>query len=260
MSVQLYSKIVQDAIEREKAGTDFLCSSTDKAIMHALFEKIYATTGYRLRYLAELDAYSVPGAGKIVAEYIRDFSSESVKGYLVPHLSTENNLENAELILDLYMHFRESEFYISNPGTPSSAHIYTRYDNALKALKPKRLQEKLIQLVVYPRDFFYLPFTMLMLASWKPQEIIGTLMGYSSQNNISALDIGLSGDIESFLPPYSFIKREIRFTAIKGLAYYPSSEVLNIVQQYCSEADLDIRTAAKKTLRKLQKSYPNTIL
>ena len=248
-----YSALLLDSIEKEKAGIDYCCLEGDKKLLAELLLEINHYAGTDLHYLAELDAFHIPGAGKIVAEYIERFSSESVKGYLIPKLVSDKVQECDKLILHLYLHFRSSDVYIASPGATEPAHIYTRYDNAFRTLRPKRLSKELIALAHRPRDAFYLPFTMRMLASWKPPEMKKLLIFYAMCDSITAQDVGICNDGKAYFPPLEFIKRELKFTAIEGLKNYPSEETINVIASLASSADNDIKTAAKKALKALVK-------
>lgn len=52
----------------------------DKALLSKMLREINRQPGTDFHYLAELDILGVSGVGQIVAKYIEDFSSESVKG------------------------------------------------------------------------------------------------------------------------------------------------------------------------------------
>lgn len=248
--MQAYSRVILDSIERERAGQDYLCTGADKEQLKMLLAEISRLAGRKLQYLAEIDAFIIPGAGKIIAEYIYHFSSESVRGYLLPNLVSDKIADCDIMVLDLYNHFRLSEEYISKPDMPAPAHIYTRYDSAIRKMKPKRLKHELAQLMFCPRDFFYLPQSMKMLASWRVPEIKEKLIQYSSENNVTEGEIGLDLD-KVYYPPVSFIKREIRFTAIDCLRYYPCAETESALRKYVTDTDKDMRAAAKKILQYL---------
>lgn len=242
-----------DSIEREKAGIDYCCTDADRATLRELFKEINAYAGTAIQYLAEIDALNLYGSGQIIARYITKLSSESVKSILIPQLVSDKVKDCDKLLLQLYLHFKASDEYISMPGFPAPAHIYVRYDNAFKALKPKRLKDDLIKLAHNPRDAFYLPFTMRMLASWKVPELKELLILYSSNSNITAQDVGIGENCDAFLPPLAFIKRELRFIAIDGLKYYPSDNISEVIRQYITDSDPDIRAAAQRTLKVLSK-------
>ena len=247
-----YGRILLASIEREKNGTDYICPETDKALLHELLNEINSHAGTDFQYLAELDAFNIPGSGQIVARYITGFSSETVRGFLIPQIVADRVTDCDKQILQLYLHFKSSDEYISKPGCPAPAHIYVRYDDAFRKLKPKRLAEDLLKLAGDPRDAFYLPLTMRMLASWRLPEMYDLLIRYSSSDKLTAHDVGIydGGDVP-FYPPLEAIKRELRFTAINGLKYFPTSEAIAVIKSFAASADQDIRTAANKTLEAL---------
>lgn len=246
-----YGKTLLQSIEREKSGLDYICPKADKELLHKLLGEINSYAGTNFHYLAELDAFDIPGSGNIIAKHITEFSSEGVKGYLIPQMVSDKIEDCDILVFQLYMQFRLSNEYISKPGEPSPAHIYVRYDNALKKLRPKRLAKELVELAHNPRDAFYLPFTMRMLASWKIPEMKHLLISYATVDSFTAQDIGIyDGDCQ-FDRMLNFMNRELKFTAIDGLKYYPSAEVREIITSFANSADKDIKSAAKRTLKTL---------
>ena len=248
-----YSEVLIDSIEREINGQDYICSKADKELLHKLLNEINSYAGTNFHYLAELDAFSISGAGNIVAKYITEFSSEDVKGYLIPQMVSDKIKDCDKLVLQLYMQFKLSDEYIAKPGEAAPAHIYVRYDNAFKVLKPKRLAKDLIELARSPRDAFYLPFTMRMLASWKMPEMQDLLLSYSTNDSFSAQDVGIYDSEQQYFPSLEFMKRELKFTAIAGLKYYPSAEVRGVIASLANSTDKDIKLAAKRTLIALTK-------
>lgn len=248
-----YSKVLIDNIEREQKGLDYICPKADRELLHKLLDEINIYTGTNYHYLAELDAFNISGAGSIVAKYITEFSSEGIKGYLIPQMVSDKIKDCDKLVFQLYMHFRLSEEYIAKPGEPAPAHIYVRYDNAFKNLKPKRLAETLVELAHNPRDAFHLPLTMRMLASWKLPEMKNLLLSYAVNDSISAQDVGIHDGEQLYFPSVESIKRELIFTAINGLKYYPSAEVTDVITSLTSSSDKDIKLAAKRSLMALTK-------
>ena len=224
-----YSKVLIDSIEREQKGLDYICPKADRELLHKLLDEINIYTGTNYHYLAELDAFNISGAGSIVAKYITEFSSEGIKGYLIPQMVSDKIKDCDKLVFQLYMHFRLSEEYIAKPGEPAPAHIYVRYDNAFKNLKPK------------------------MLASWKLPEMKNLLLSYAANDSISAQDVGIHDGEQVFFPSVESIKRELTFTAINGLKYYPSAEVTDVITSLTSSSDKDIKLAAKRSLMALTK-------
>ena len=242
-----------ESIEHEKLGLDYIYPKADEELLRKLLDEINHYAGTDYHYLAELDAFNIPGAGDIVAKYITEFSSEGVKGYLIPQMVSDKIKNCDRLVFQLYMHFRLSDKYIAKPGKPAPAHIYVRYDDAFRKLKPKRLAKDLMELAHSPRDAFYLPFTMRMLASWKMPEMKDLLLSYCTKDSFSAYDVGICDDKQQYFPPLEFMKRELTFTAIYGLKYYPSEKVRDIITSLATSADKDIKLAAKRTLTVLTK-------
>lgn len=249
-----YSRVLKDSIEREKSGTDYFCTEEDKALLNELCKEINKCMGTDFHYLAELDTFNIPGAGEIIAKYITKFSSEGVRSYLAPQMAADRIKDCDKLILQLYLHFKSSDKYIAKPGETAPAHIYVRYDNALWQLKPKRLKKDLLQLAYNPRDVHYLPFTMRMLASWKIPEMKELLINYAKADSFTPQDVGIYDCEKPFYPPFDFIKREVTFTAIDGLKYYPSVETFEILSSFAAGKDKDIRAKALKTIAALTKN------
>ena len=246
-----YSTILFDSIEREKSGIDYRCNDNDRDILLELFRAINLSCGTNIRYIAEIDHYSIPGAAEIIAKYIDKLSSQSLIAYLLPNLADKTVNSCDKLVIELYRRFKKSDEYIPKPGSPASAHIYVRYDNAIRQLKPKRLKQELLQLSQTPRDFFYLPFTMKMLASWKLQEFEETLHRYAVPNCVSPEELGIADTDGEYSPSFPFIYREIRFSAIQGLRNYPSENTLKILEMCVADNDVDIQDVAKTILKKI---------
>ena len=248
-----YSKVLIDSIDREKKGIDYICPKSDKELLHRLLDEINDYAGTNYHYLAELAMLNISGAGSIVAKYITKFSSEGVKGYLIPQMVSDKIKDCDKLVFQLYMQFRLSDEYVAKPGEPAPAHIYVRYDNAFKQLKPKRLAKDLIELTHSPRDAFYLPFTVRMLASWKMPEMKSLLLSYAAKDSFSAQDVGIYDIEQPYFPSLEFMRRELLFTAINGLKYYPSAEAIDVITSLTTSPDKDIKSAAKRTLIALTK-------
>lgn len=250
--------LLQRGIADEIAYRDFIFNDEDYRLLQTMIAEINAL-GYDVHYLAEIEEFRLPKSGEIIKKYINEYISEATRAYLIPQMVIDKVDDCAKLVLDLYLHFKDSDEYISKPEKPAPAHIYVRYDNAFKRLKPKRLKNQLIKLVSNPRDAFYLPFTVRMLASWKQEDIKYILMSYLDGSSITAGSIGLYDDENRpFYPSLAFVIRELKFTAIDGLKYYPSIEIIELIKQYTIDSDLDVRTAAKRTMRVLEKAIAET--
>lgn len=246
----IYNKMLIDSITREKNGTDYICPKKDQSLLRQLFDEIGQHTGTHIQYLAEIDALHISGSGEIIARYITRFSSESVKGYLLPSMVADKVKDCDRCILQLYEGFRASEEYIGAPGKPAPAHIYVRYDNAFRQLKPKRLANELVMLVHDPRDAFYLPFTVRMLASWKIPEMANLLVSYLNSDTLTAAELGVYN--ETMYPSPDFIKRELKFTGIAGAKYYPFPEIKALIEEFTDSQDKDLQLVAKRTLKAMQ--------
>ena len=238
------------SMKEERSGKAYIYSREDKKRLRAMMKEINSCFGTKLHYLAELDHYHVSGSGEIVAKYIQSFQSESVKAYLIPQMVLDKTQDCDLLIYQLYMHFKASDAYRTKPGKPSPAHIYVRYDNAFRGLKPKRLKAELLALACHPQDAFYLPLTMRMLASWKLPATEEILLSYLDGNKITAESVGLPPEAENRLPS---IRRELKFTAIEGLKYYPTERNTALIRSYTNDSDKDISMAAKKTSKYWEK-------
>ena len=249
----IYGKVIEDLIDDEKKGLGHWYTEYDKTVLKKMLGEINEQYHTNFHYLAEIGAFNIHGAGSIMVRYLDLFQSESVRCYLIPQIVADKVANCAVLVLDSYLRFKESDEYIAAPGKPAPAHIYVRYDNAFKKLKPKALKKELLSLAKKPRDAFYLPFTMRMLASWKMPEMKSILMDYLDSSNITNESLGLYEDVENRFPPLTFIRRELKFTAINGLRYYPSENTLNLLSSYENDSDRDIKLAAKKSLAYIEK-------
>lgn len=244
--------LLELSIQREKTRTDFIFNDADNATARRMILEINAL-GYNFNYIAEIVFYKIPGSGQIVLKYVSKFTHEATRAYLISKMVSDDIQDCEKVVLDLYLHFKSSSTYISEPGAPAPAHIYVCYDNAFKSLKPKKIKNDLTKLALNPRDAFYLPFTMRMLASWKSQEMRQILMSYIDTDWITAEDVGICNDGKEYYPPLEFIRRELKFTAIEGLKYYPSQETTDVITSLLGSGDKDIEAAVKKILKYLAK-------
>lgn len=248
-----YNIVLLDSIERERKGVDFCCQENDKIVLEKMINKINEYCGTDFHFLAEIDAYNIPRSGIIMVQFLDQFQSESIRSYLIPQIVSDRVTDCAKIVLSSYLRFKNSNEYISAPFKPAPAQIYTRYDNAFKDLKPKKLKEDLLSLAWNPRDAFYLPFTMRMLASWQIPVLERIFSSYVDSSSITHEAVGLPLQSENYYPTLSFIRRELKFTAIDSLKYYPSEGTIKLIRGCMRDQDKDICLAAKKTLRFLEK-------
>lgn len=248
-----YDRVILDAIEREKSGLDYIYSCEDLDILHGLLDEINNICQTNFKYLAELDFFNITGSGKIIAKYIEKFSSETIKAMLIPQIVLDKVDDYEQLILNLYLKFKDSKDYISPKGIAAPSHIYVRYDNAFRKFKSKKILDKLLKIVMNPRDAFYLPLTTKMLSSKKDIALKEKLIFYLNEANITENSIGIENE-GTYYPSLLFIRRELKFLSIYGLRYYPEDDVILILEKLLYSTDEDIVVATKKSLSYIQKN------
>lgn len=244
--------ILQDSIEREKKGIDYIYSEQDKVILKEMLSEVNALLNTNLQYLAELALLNIMGAGKVYINWIDRFSSETIKSILLSQIVLENVKDSDLIAIRLYNAFKASNEYIAPKGMPSPAHIYVRYDNVFSKLKSKRIQDELLNLMKNPRDAFYLPLTLKMLASKKIPEVKEILLSYLDENNLDCEAFGIDNSKE-YYPPLEFIQRELKFSCIYGLRFYYDESILNLLESFLNSTDDDIKDATRKTLKFIEK-------
>lgn len=241
-----------DAIEGEKRNRNYVYSDNDKNTLKKMCDEINSSCGTNIHYLAEIDFYNISGSGSIMVRYLDQFQSESVRCFLIPQLVSDKVDNCADIVYNSYIHFKESDEYISGPGEPAPAHIYVRYDNAFRKLKPKKRKMELAALANNPRDVCYLPFTMNMLASWKIPGLEQLFIQYLDVSAFSNDKLGLPEQDENYYPPSSFIRRQLQFTAIECLRYYASVNTITALHAFDCHGDKDLLSTVKKTLKKIE--------
>ena len=248
-----YSKVLLDCIDREKAGFDYTCSDHDRNILNIMFKEINITLNTNFHYIAEIDSFNIVGAGPIMVKYIHQFDTESIRAYLTPQLVSDKVVGVERLVIDLYRKFKTSPVYISPADKSSPAHIYARYDTAIRKLKPRKYKNDLVELVNTPRDVFYLPMTAQMIASWRLPEFKDLLFYCAREGGITFEDVGLPNDNRSYYPSLEGMERQLKFIAIISLKYYPTSEVLDFISSFLDTNDLDLSACAKKSIAYISK-------
>lgn len=113
----VYHALLNDKIACEQNGTDFFCPSEDRRLLHKMFDEINHQTGSDIHYLAQIDSFIIPGAGRIVEKYIFDFTSESVKCYLIPQMIADKITDCDKLLLQLYLILGNLRNTFPNPGS-----------------------------------------------------------------------------------------------------------------------------------------------
>ena len=248
-----YGSILDNAIEREVSGKDYQCTEEDRLILDKMFEEINANLNSDYHYIAEIDKVPMNGCGHIMSEYVTKYKSEGVRAYILPHIWGELGKSSAELLYQLYIHFKNSNEYILSPNERTPAYITARYDTAFWKLKPKKLKLELFNLICDPRDAYYLPFTSRMLASWKMPEVEALLKQYLHGSSVTVESLHYSDKLEDRFERVASIRRELKFTAIDGLKHYPSPENIELIKKYAADVDKDIKACANKTLKAYSK-------
>lgn len=208
-----------------------------------MLDELNKATGLNIKYLAQIDSYTIPGSGEVFDKYIDRIKSESVRAFLLPNMCIDGISDKDNRMLDLYLHFKNSDEYTSLPGIPNPAHIYVRYDNMLCKSKSKKFAQKMIELIKSPRDVFYLPFTTRKIASWKFPEVKDILISYLKEDSITEENFKLTESAEFF----GWAKKQITIGAILDLKYYSETDVLSVIEPFVNSEDKGISLAAKKS-------------
>ncbi|MDO4378917.1 MAG: hypothetical protein Q4C64_07315 [Erysipelotrichia bacterium] len=144
---------IDELIELEKNDSIFQCSKEDKKIMNKIFKEIIELSGTDYQYVSELYYYNIENAGKVISKYIFELSSEEIKARISFQMLYPKRVKNcAEINLKLYKYFRETDYY-KIADIPFFA---LSYDWRLSKLRPKRMKDELYELIVNPKDAFYL--------------------------------------------------------------------------------------------------------
>lgn len=209
----------------------------DHKILDLLLDEINSIHGTSFSTHVELASLRIPGAGEIVAKYISQFSSEFIKMELLHHMVTDKIKNCGQLLLQLY-----ADYKLKAPSMPPYPCKEECYDNAFRRLRSKRIKNELAALINNPIDAFALPLTTRMVASWKIPSLKDRFIEYVEIQN-SPMAEGLK-EFEN----YDFFCRELRFSALDGLKYYPSDEVVKLLKQYTENDDVDVRECANSSL------------
>lgn len=244
--------ILDLAIEDEIMGISYYKSSYDKPIIKQLMEDINIHKNTNYRYLAQLDILKIDDINDIIIKYIDEFQSSHIKVILLKQLVLGQYDKKEDLAINLYNDFKKSKYYISDIGESSCHHIYNIYDNILSNFNYKKDKIKLLCVIKNPRDAFYLPLTLKMMAQLKIDEMKEILIKFLDSAFITR-KVGSQFNDELYDPNLSQIKRTLKLYALEYLKYYPTEDVHNIVIKYESNKDLEIQKIARKTLNHIKK-------
>lgn len=241
--------VVAELIKNEKSGKGYVVPDEDRAVFEAMLDDLNKVTGLNIKYLAQIDSYNIPGSGEVFNKYIDRIKSESVRAFLLSNMCVDDIPDKDNRMLDLYLHFKNSNEYTSLPGATNPAHIYVRYDNMLYKSKSKKFARKMIELIKSPRDVFYLPLTTRKIASWKFPEVKDTLFTYLKKDIITEESIRLTESSDFF----EWAKKQITIGAIRNLKYYPHADTLSVIESFVNSGDKDISAVAKKHMTLYQR-------
>ena len=243
----VYGAVLQHAIYEEMAERAYAYSASDQALLQEMLDEVNQLSDYKFSYLCELRMLKTPkGCGEIYMRYFPRFESQSIKYVLASEIAYDVGKKGADIVWQGYLSYKQSAAYQSSPA------ISTFYDNAFRRMKPKKLKAELMELALDLQDFYYLPFTMRMLASWKIPEFEDVLWRNLNDDYLSKHTLGLEAE---FATPdrLEYRRNQVKFTALEGLKYYPSERYIRTLQEYEASENKDFSDAAKKLKKYLEK-------
>ena len=251
----IYKRFLANAIIDEREGRGYKMDGNDKDVLKRMCDEInesFPDHPYKYHYLAEIRMIDPPaGVSSILLKYIHQFESESCRAVLVSSILYDKPRVKGldRIIMDLYNHFRASSYYMS---TPSTAHIYLKYDNAFSKLKSSKISSELVALMKYRREVYILPFTAIMIArKWAPKELGEIMSAHLMNRNVTRADVGMLEDGD-YTPSLEVIVRETAFTAIECLLYYPSEENLKIIMEYTNHPNKELAKYAQESAERMR--------
>ena len=263
MDYDFYPRYLARLIKQEIEGTAYNFEDNDRDVLAQMCDEINQTFpdfSKKIHYLSEIDITYIPaGVSTILLKYIYQFKSESCRAVLLSR-SIADKMKNKikikdldRIVMDLYHNFRESAYYIAQPESGSSAHIYIHYDNSLlRVVSPKILPE-LVDIMKSRRDFYILSLTAFKIAKkWAPKELGEIMAGHLINTNVTSADVGLPEE-GNYYPSLETIVEQSSFTAIKCLQFYPSEENLRIILDYTNHSNKDLAKFAQEHADKMKK-------
>ena len=249
MEIDAQSIILKHAIESEKNGTGFVCSAKDRIVFESMAEEINKTFGTKFHFIAEFFHYNIDGAGSIIVKYLNQFESITMRCYFIDNVVSDRVKNCSETVYQLFLDYKNSRQYNNRNGFEAVI-----LDNCIIKLKPKKMKKELTELIRYPKDAYLLPFTTRMLASWKLPEMEPLLKKYLQCSLITERDYVFENESQNEIAGFiQFANRQLFFSAVNGLKYFPSEENAGLIQPLLFSSDNDIAAAAKKTLRYMEK-------
>ena len=148
--IDVINKIRQSMVDCEDAHPSV--DVEDQAIVQRILQELQLKIGDEyepFRNIEELGQYDIPGAGPIVAKYIRSLKSQMARSSLLHHLLGSRahrcaRVKNCTaLVWQLFLDFLSSDAYFDGS-------ILNVYDNAFARLKPREYSAELFELSKNP--------------------------------------------------------------------------------------------------------------
>ena len=110
---------------------------------------------------------------------------------------------------------------------------------------------KLLNLIKDPRDAYYLPITLKMMAHLRVEEVKDILIKFLNPAYITR-KVGSIYKDELYDPCLTHIKRTLMLYSLEYLKYYSYNDVYNVIKKFEDSKDVEIQRVAQKTLRHLE--------
>lgn len=230
----------------------------DILTMHAFLADIHAATGHFFFDFADFCAAPVCGAAPVIESCIFRFHSQAIRASMLAPLTADPPENCDALILELYRGFQVSVEYISHPGYPPPRHITVQFDRAFCALAPRHMAQDLLHLLSNPRDAYYLPGTLKMLASWQMPELEEILIQFMDGYIVNQYRLGIDDTRLHYLPSVETIRRELELSAMNCLRHYPTPRTIAVLSRYARGWDPDFSAKAQDVLDSLLEQAAQT--
>ena len=259
--IDIINQIRQSMVDCEDAHPSV--DVEDQAIVQRILQELQLKIGDEyepFRNIEELGQYDIPGAGPIVAKYIRSLKSQMARSSLLHHLLGSRahrcaRVKNCTaLVWQLFLDFLSSDAYFDGS-------ILNVYDNAFARLKPREYSAELFELSKNPYIFNSMPATMDLLASWRLPDFQGILLDYFTHPQRIAeylSEYSLNGQVhideEQIKKEINWWEHSGKYTAISGLKYYPSEQTAAMLKQYADNLEEEMKAERGKCADRYAKS------